>query len=403
VDSSFLWGSASYELTVTNTYGSNSTTVGVTEPQQLTLLYNKDDSTAVVKWKPSRFYGAFGSAIITENQTVRHTTTNGSDSTLTFKLNEVLWGRGESVMLQVFPKKSQLTPFESREYLYNHLSLKRHLSRPRFYYQDGIKQVVGYSKSAALFYFFDDQLQVTDSVAVHASAVSVPYGGNYVYYVNNNAVVRWNLSTNEKVFTNDEANFVIEPLSISGSSNGIVSYYSLNNQYPWDVRLSLVTQNTDDKTYLEKTDVNYDPKITRTPKNAVLSDYGGVCLRPYSRTISRVVSGLPNIGTLPSPGNFLCFRHDNDNEILMTWNESINIVSSDNLSIIRTISLPSGYNAVSYDPITHYVVCTKPDSELLYLVNIDNNHTKPFPAISSEWTLVNGYLIDYAGQYMKVL
>ena len=144
-------------------------------------------------------------------------------------------------------------------------------------------------------------------------------------------------------------------------------------------------------------------KLRCLPKTQCCPDYGGVCLRPYSRTISRVVSGLPNIGTLPSPGYFLCFRHDNDNEILMTWNGSINIVSSDNLSIIRTISLPSGYNAVSYDPITHYVVCTKPDSELLYLVNIDTNHTKPFPAFSSEWTLVNGYLIDYAGQYMKVL
>jgi hypothetical protein len=403
VDSSFLWGSAGYELTVTNTYGSNTTTVGLTEAQKLTLIYNKEDSTAVVKWKPSRFYRAFGRAVIKENETVRHTTANGSDSTLTLKLNEVLWGRGESVTLQIFPKNSQLTTFESREFLYDHLPVKRLFSRPTLYYQDGIKQVVGFSRSAALFYFFDDQLEVTDSVAVYTSAVSVPYSGNYAYYVNNNAVVRWNLSTNEKVYTNDNANFAIEPLSISGSSNGIVSYYSMNNQYPWDVRLSLVIQNTDDKTFIQKTNVNYDPKITLPPKNFVLSDDGGLCLTPYSLVISRVESGLPNIGALPSPGYFLCFRHDNNNEILMTGSESVNIVSSNDLSIIRTITLPSGYKAVSYDPVTHYVVCTKTDSEVLYLVNIDNNHTKPFKAISPEWSLVNGYLINYAGQYMKVL
>ena len=403
VDSSFLWGSAAYELTVTNIFGSNATTVGLTEPQKLTLTYNKNDSTALVKWKPSRFYSVFGSAVITENQTVRQTITNSADSTLTLKLNEVLWGRGESVMLQIFPKNSQLASYESREFLYNHIPVNRLLSRPTLYYKDGIKQVVGYSRSTSLFYLFDDQMRVTDSAAIYSSAVSVPYGGNYAYYVNNNAAVRWNLATNEKVYTNDNANFVIEPLSISGSSNGIVSYYSMNNQYPWDVRLSIVIQNTDDKTYIKKTNVNYDPKITLPPKNDVLSDDGGFCLSPYNSVISRVESGLPYVGTLPSPGYFLCFRHDNVDEILLAWTGSLNVVNSDDMSITRTITLPAGYKAVSYDPVTHYVVCTKPDAELLYLVNIDNNHTKPFPAVSSEWSLVNGYLINYAGEYMKVL
>ena len=216
VDSSFLWGRPPIELTVTNRYGSATTSVAINEPQKFSLTYTARDSIAQLKWKPSRFYNAFGSVVITENQTLRQTITSASDSTLTLKLNEVLWGKSESVMLQVFPKDQRRDPYESREFLNNTTPVELLRGRPTLYYQDGIKQVVGYSQSTSLVYFYDDQLGVTDSVTVYTSALAVPFSGNYAYYVNNNSVVRWNLATNEKVHSNDNANYVIEPLSIQG-------------------------------------------------------------------------------------------------------------------------------------------------------------------------------------------
>ena len=55
VDSSFLWGQAAFELTVTNRYGSATTSVAINEPQKFSLTYTARDSTAQLKWKPSRF------------------------------------------------------------------------------------------------------------------------------------------------------------------------------------------------------------------------------------------------------------------------------------------------------------------------------------------------------------
>jgi hypothetical protein len=356
-----------------------------------------------LNWKPSRFSKAFDNAVITENNTQRQTITLASDSTLTLKLNEVLWGRGESVMLQVFPKNKQRERFESRVYIYDVVPVPLLRGRPTLYYQDGIQKVVGYSQNTSLFYFYDAQLKVTDSSTVYTSAFAVPYSGNYVFYVNNNAIVRWNLATSERIYSNDNSGFIIEPISLNGSANGFASYFSFNSQNSWDVRLSQAVQNTDDKTFLERIEVSYDPKINIPPRNRILSDDGRFLYNVYARSVHKVENGIPIVGYLPQTGSFHCFRNDNTNEILLTGLGSLSIISSHDMSLLRTISIPSGYSVVSYDPVTHYVVCTGQDANLVYLVNIDNNFTKTVPAYSTEWKLINGYLINYAGQYMKIL
>ncbi|HTE32234.1 MAG TPA: hypothetical protein VK666_17760, partial [Chryseolinea sp.] len=51
VDSSFLWGSATFALTVSNTFGTASNNTRIDEPQTLTVTYDATDTTASLKWK----------------------------------------------------------------------------------------------------------------------------------------------------------------------------------------------------------------------------------------------------------------------------------------------------------------------------------------------------------------
>jgi len=102
-------------------------------------------------------------------------------------------------------------------------------------------------------------------------------------------------------------------------------------------------------------------------------------------------------------GGFFSFRPDNNAEILLRSYESISIISSLDLQLLRTIQIPSGYSLISYDPVTHYVVCAKTEGTVVYLINIDTNATKTVPAYSTGWQLMNGYLFNYGGQYIKVL
>jgi hypothetical protein len=401
VDSSFLWGSASYELTVTNAFGSASSNAYINEEQKFTLIYNSSDSTAFLKWKPSRFYNAFKNVVITENQTPRETISSASDSTFTLKLKEVLWGRSESVMLQVLPKDPQQNVFESREF-FNPVTNSRINGVPTLYYQSG--RVIGHSSQYGLVYFYDDEMNVTDSVGVFSPVIAVPYSGNYVYYVDGNRIVRWNVVTDNKTYFNDQSGFIIEPHSIHGSSNGLASYFSLNTQVPWDQRVSEGILNTNDNSFIVRTNSSYDPKINIPPQSRVLSDEGGFSLDVNGRNNSRIeANNLVPIGTLPYLGAFFSYRPDNNDEILLKGYESISIISSIDLQLQRSIQLPTGYSMTSYDPVTHYAVCTKTEGTVVYLINIDTNDTRTVPAYSTGWQLMNGYLFNYASQYIKVL
>lgn len=402
VDSSFLWGSASYQLAVINAFGSAvSNNAYINEQQKFTLTYNSSDSTALLKWKPSRFSNAFKSVVITENQTQRATISNASDSTFTLKLNEVLWGRSESVMLQVFPKDQTQAIFESREF-FNPVTTSRINGTPTLYYQSG--KVIGHSTQYDLVYFYDDQMKVTDSVRVFSPVIAVPYSGNFVYYVSGNQLVRWNVVTGNKIYFNDWSGFFIEPHSIHGSSNGLVSYFSLNNQVFWDQHVSEAILNTNDNSFIVRTNSSYDPKMHIPPQSRVLSDEGGFSLTVNGMHISRIENNnLVPVGGLPYLGAFFSFRPDNNAEILLRSYGSVSIVSSLNLQLLRTIQLPTGYNMTGYDPVTHYVVCAKTDGTVVYLINIDTNDTRTVPAYSTGWQLMNGYLFNYGGQYIKVL
>ena len=305
-------------------------------------------------------------------------------------------------MLQVFPKYQGQNIFEERGYP-NIVRPSRLRGHPKLSFQSGIGKVVGHSILEGLLYFYDDEMQVADSARVDARKVAVPYSGSFVYYVNDNTIVRWNLVTGEKKSNAENPDFIIEPGWLHGSANGLVSYFSINSQLYWDRRQSQAILNTNDNTFLEKTDLSFSPTESLPPYSRILSDDGRFCLRVNDRLISKAESALTPIGYLPFIGAFVSFRPDNNDEIILAINETISILNSNDLQLLRTITMPPGYQFSSYDPVSHYVVCTKMYATVVYLINIDTNDSKTVPAYSTEWTLMNGYLFNFGREYIKVL
>jgi hypothetical protein len=405
IDSTYVGGEPVNFTVVVNTNLATaiSNTVIVNDPQAISIKFNTTDSTAVVKWRKSKFEGAFKEVAITENDILRKTITNPNDTSLVLKLKEVIFGLASTISVTINAKYpyANYKPFSVTEYNSNPLGAKRTEPYQRLYYNKVLDAIMGYSSSYGLLRTYNNDLKVIDSIRVNGT-LSMPYPGNYLYFAVSGGIRQVNLLTKEtkNISTKGHYQTVITPDKISGASNQLVSYGLIDATYPWDNRYNKGIVDISSNTIIFQSDVEYDLK-NGTYGPIFLSDDGR-----YAKSGQAIFTTTGNTLTQSAFLNSVAydFRPDNNDELIFRGTPTTIIRTSD-LTTLRTLSPPvSGYFRKNYDPATKTMLYMGEGAREVYLINIDTQVVTSVKALSNNCVnLVNGVLFDVNGYFLKVM
>jgi hypothetical protein len=79
------------------------------------------------------------------------------------------------------------------------------------------------------------------------------------------------------------------------------------------------------------------------------------------------------------------------------------ILKTTDLSTLRTLTPPAGYQLANYDPATKNMLYQMPSGTKVYLINIDTLKVTEISAWSTGWTFINGWLIHNSGYCKKIM
>lgn len=405
IDSAYVGGEpVGFQVAVSTNihtvYGEN---VVVNDPQAISVQFNTADSTAILSWRKSRFENAFKEVVITENEKLRKTITDPEDTSLVLKLNEVMFGLRSTINVTINAKYpyANYKPSSVTEYNDNPLGAKRTEPNQVLYYNKVLDAIMGYSSSYGLLRRYDHSMKSVDSIRVNGS-FSLPYPGNYLYYISVGGVTQLNLLTKEtkSISTKGFYKSVITPIVVSGANNQLVCYSLIDTTYPWDNRYNRGIVDLTSNTIISQSDTEYDPK-SGYYEPTILSDDGR-----YARNRQALFTITGNAVTQSAFLNSVGydFRPDNNDELIFRGTPTTIIKTSD-LTTLRTLTPPvSGYFRKSYDPATKTILYMGDNVNEVYLINIDTQIVTTVKARSNSCvSLVNGILFDYNGYYIKVM
>jgi len=400
IDSTFI-GPATITFTVavnTNLHSSTSNAVVINELQSVQFSYSPVDSTAVLKWRKTRFSNAFKKAVISENDIVRKTIDDPNDTTVSIRLNEAFFGSNPVVSLKIFPKygHGEFESFSFQKFIDNPLDLPKIGSNQYFFYNSTMEILMGHSSSDNYLRSYNSNMRVVDSVRV--SSFSMPYPGNFIYRSESGGIGQYNFVTKElKIIpVTGYYSASINRLYFSGANNGLLLYSFIDSTYPWDARevTRLVDFNSGEIRILQN--VGYDPR--NNVYRWSLSD-DGIFVRSGNQIYEINNMEITNYSYISSTYDF---RPENSAEMISKATPSDIIKTSDG-SLIRTISPPeSGYVFVNYDIATKHQVYFNRSLKKVYLINIETLETKTINA-ASIYRVMNGIMFDNLGHYLNVL
>lgn len=388
IDSTYMGGEPVVYVVETVAVGSSSSSVGYNDRFDLSVDYRALDSSVSVKWKKTPFANAWKNYQIFENGILRYTVTNPEDTTLSMAL-DVLWNRTTEISVCYNAKYSSKSQVLKQAFLNRTVASRIFIDPASLYFNRTLNRFVGFRNNYLIILTSD--LEPEDSVQISAT-YHVPFSGPFVYYAENNALVQHDLQTMERkvleVKNWDEVS--VPPHNISGSSNGLASYYFIQSGYHSRV------YNFANETFIEKEDYpNQFPVV-----NPTLSDGGSYGYNWNTGSLRTVNAGTMDF--LAYIGNDVFgFRQDNEQEVIMT----ASIYEITNRSFRTNFGIPPYYYLNDYDPVSQRLLYAKTGSEGMLLVHIETNESKKFPAFYTgvkKYRLVGGYLFDTEGFYVKV-
>jgi hypothetical protein len=402
VDSSFLGISqVAYTISVSNIIGRTvSEYKYVKNEQDFAITYDPEDTMATLTWRRPAFPSAFKDIVITENNTVRTTITSALDTTYNLRLN-VLFGQQAWVEIQMNPKDPEYGPYSEKLLIQNPLGLKKLADNPVLSYNAGMNAVVGYKDLHARLCIYNSEMNSIDSIGSIPNP-HVPYSGKYIYYGQGPDVVQLDLQTRETKRLTTTSTY-LGLTGIVGSSNQLVSYGYIDKSVPWDQRYINGIYDFNSRSFVQQGNAPYNPHGYYY--NAHLSDDGQFAWVRNPTSIHRVLpNGLQLIDYLSQTGSFHSFRPDNNQEIfLRDFGGRMIVLNTNDLSVLKTISLPAGYQLRNYDPVSKNFLCVKDEGTQVHMINVDTEEIKTINAYSSGFTLLNGFLFCSDGTYLKVL
>lgn len=387
-DSAYLEGiSRTFSLTL-NAGSFSVTTQSLTKIENLTAnaSFDHSDSAITVQWSKSKYPAALSKVQIYVDGIFVANINDGADTTVVGKPRPILFGKTSAVVVNYLLKY----PYPNYTLSSAFASLKNPIAQGFLYFGQTpfnnvslYAQNLSYSKandefilntSTSPLRFANLTTRTKDSLYLSSYYnLVVPYPGDFIY----NSSTQINVS--QKTFVN-------LPLSgatfIDGADNQyIATSYNIFDMVSNSPIFSLDVQ-----------DISDDGKF------ALYHNFQGITI--YSLT------GNPyqNQASIPPGYHSLQFRPDNCTELYNYASSKISILSSIDGSLKRTITVPTGWNVLNYDPVTKTFLATNSQTYMVYLINIDTLVQTQIIAIGSNCSLLlNGYLFSTDGGYVKIM
>jgi hypothetical protein len=408
IDSTSIDGGApSYlQVTIRNMFTYTTAYATVNEPPiDFNMVFHPEDTTARFVWSKPKYYGAFKSYTISDENTTLATVTAVKDTTINLKVDGVFpyVTRMSFKMLD----KSETTIYQAEKNIDFFLGNATPTAAYGlfWYYSQSANKFI--ARTGPTINIYDDSFNLLTSRTIEDNAyygMTVAWPGNFLHYIGTgHTISQLNLVNNSETSMSIAGDYISPTYLgvISGANNQVVSFYAIDNDHvrpPKDIVGLVNMQNT---TVLHQENANQWTKI---------SDDGR-----YSIEVQEVYSvsgGIETrIGTIPNNYYFRWFRGDNTDEIITTqYDDRVAnelktiIVRSNDMSILRTFDPPeAGFSLTAYDPATKTLLYTKFGATKVYLVNIDTGAKKIFKASGGYNTpLVNGTII-INGRYIKAI
>lgn len=400
-------GTSSLQLKINTIHGNRSADAFVNEPPiQLSMAFHPEDTTARFVWNKPKYYGAFESyTIVNDEQAVLAHVTEFQDTTINLKVD----GAFPKVANLVFKMldKSGTEVFKTEKSIDFFIGTAMLTPADEFfwYYSKPANKFI--ARTGSTIRIYDDSFNLLTSRMIEGNmfyGMTVAWPGDFLHYIGSGYTIsQLDLVNNSETSMPIAGDFIPQAyvVALSGTNNQVVSFYAIDNDHinpPKDIVGLANLQNT--------TILHQENSSDRT----VISDDGR-----YSIALSKVYSvsgGIQTlIGTIPNNYYFRWFRGDNTDEIITTqYDDQVRkelqtiIVRSSDMSILRIFNPPeAGFSLAAYDPATKTLLYTKFGATKVYLVNIDTGAKKIFKASGSFNTpLVNGTII-IGGRYIKAL
>ncbi|MBI3220865.1 MAG: hypothetical protein HYZ44_15225 [Bacteroidetes bacterium] len=267
-------------------------------------------------------------------------------------------------------------------------------------YNPTIDKHIGYYYPNLYFYDLNfNLLEKRDLSKLELSLVYFPYSGNYVYH-------KSDLTHGYYDFVNDKVELTTSSRAFQyfrGTANGLVNYSTdlgKSNGF-WTYTTAVQDFRNSQSVYSR---IVVSPKQLSTSVYCIVSDDGKYILNEKKEIYEVVGNNVNLLGTLPFSSREAEFRKDRNNEVVIVKSSSIDIYDVRIPGLSRSISLPKPSYGAFYDPATTSYLFYNYTSGEGYIFNIETSSVKWIKICPyGYYKLINGYLFDSSGNYMKVL
>lgn len=408
VDSTYIdGGAAAYlQVTIRTMHGYTNAYAIVNEPPiKLSMVFHPEDTTARYVWSKPKYYSAFKSYTISDDQTTLANVTAFADTTITVKVD----GSFPKVTHMIFKMldKSGTEIFQSKQnidFFIGNATPTAVYGQSWYYSQSANKFI---ARTGSKINIYDDSFNLLTTRTIEGNALygmTIAWPGNFLHYIGSGYTIsQLDLVNNSETSMPIAGDYIPEAYvnTVSGANNQTVSFHALDNDHVHPINDIVGIADMQSRVVLHQ-------ENSREWTN--LSDDGRYSVGwPEVYSVSGGIQ--THIGTIPNNYYFRWFRGDNTDEIITTQYDAqvVNelktiIIRSSDMSTLRTFNPPeTGFSLTAYDPVTKTLLYTKFGATKVYLVNIDTGAKKIFKASGGYNTpLVNGTII-IGGRYIKAL
>jgi len=417
-DSSYVGGTTgavTYSLSLaTEVATATSETLSRADPLVIThFSFDPSDSTFILKWKPTKFFGAFKEYQL-GRESADHVikSTNPADSVFADKLSTIRFGGNSFVGVSIRSNDEDFPEF------WNWKTCNIGTPLPftpvgKIAFNTHLNSFVALDADDNLVKL-NDQLELVETIGtLRGARWQMPYPGNFAFSRsdngNNNNIFRLNLDDNTEVHYDYDYLSYTNSYTVASSGLICIDYDRppFNNPAP-QPPLYIIGIRDPAVEYDPFTPFIFNESSNTVKLSAVISEDGQFIFANNNRVI-RMSSGTPEpLGSLTPSGSFIGFRPDDGSEIMFKDGDKINFYNANTLTLSRSINTPSDvyWNDKLYDVQTKNMIWKYVASTTYFkTVNIETGATKKIQIsskISPSDLYMLGDLLICNGMYIKV-
>jgi hypothetical protein len=387
--------SVKYRVAIFNTVGSSSAERYYSYNPRIQFTFNKQDTSATLKWNKNPFHKAFKEYVISNLPNIAATITDISDTVRTIKLSNLFFGDQQTVTFEVNAIKNDIL-FNTVRHAFS-LGDSIPIARS-IYYSPHLQSYVLAQDYPHKILFMNSDFEITREQSAELSAF--PYPGKYYYNFPADRINQVDIETGT-MKTRVTGPSVIG-WNVAG--NGVIivkAYYRNFGRYHYNAS---VYDLQNEKTLYSAGISSTQFDVTALPMR--MADDGKYFITLSNHHVYKVIPGdtSTHIGFLNPAAQLVGFRTDKSNEMMFNKGSSIALYDANTLSWLRDVGPPqNGFQFSSYDHQTKYMLWTRRNSNDAYLVNIETGGYKHIK-FNAQAVLLNGFLfIPSRGLYIKVL